>query len=543
MILRAFIAIYTALLFFGAPCVFPQETLPKVPSTETKAVERPVMLGDKILFYLTTEAEGHIIRRRAKEISKRIKKIADSTRFKVDSIKIDDFNGPITLITIGDEMLMGVLDQDASSKGKSRKQLATEYSKIIRTAIEKYRKARSLKRLIYGALYTVIATIVFIAILIIISKFKHKIDRRIDDRFKEWKKGIRIQSIEIVRAEHINKLLEGSLSGIHVILVLVFLYIYLELVLSFFPLTSPIAEQIFGYVLSPLTTIGSGFIEYIPNFIFIAVLILIVRYVLKAMKIVFLGIEKERVKIHGFYPEWAKSTYRIISFLVIAFSVVIAFPYIPGSGSLAFKGVSVFVGVLFSLGAQSAVSNVIAGFALTYRRAFLVGDRVKIADFTGDVLETRLQVTTLRTPKNEEIVVPNSMILNSHVINYSAKSREKGLILHTNITIGYDTPWRQVHGMLLMAAGRTPGLLAEPKPFVLQKSLDDFYVTYELNVYTDKPQRMAAFYSELHQNILDVFNEYGVQIMSPNYVADRAEPAIVPKDHWYDPPGKASDEE
>ena len=261
------------------------------------------------------------------------------------------------------------------------------------------------------------------------------------------------------------------------------------------------------------------------------------------MKIFFQGIERERVKIHGFYPEWARSTYRIISFLIIAFSVVIAFPYVPGSDSLAFKGVSVFVGVLFSLGAQSAVSNIIAGFALTYRRAFLVGDRVKIADFTGDVLETRLQVTILRTVKNEDIVVPNSMILNSHVTNYSAEAREKGLILHTSITIGYDTPWRQVHAMLLMAADKTSGLLTEPEPFVLQKSLDDFYVTYELNVYTDKPEKMAAFYSELHQNIIDVFNEYSVQIMSPNYVADRAEPTIVPKEHWYAPPSKPTDEE
>ena len=167
-----------------------------------------------------------------------------------------------------------------------------------------------------------------------------------------------------------------------------------------------------------------------------------------------------------------------------------------------------------------------------------MGDRVKIADFTGDVMEIRLQVTILKTVKNEEIVVPNSMIMNSHVINYSAEAQKRGLILHTGVTIGYDTPWRQVHALLLMAARKTAGLLTEPAPFVLQKSLDDFYVTYELNVYTDKPQKMAGFYSELHQNILDAFNEYGVQIMSPNYKADRAEPAIVPKDRWYAPPAE-----
>jgi small-conductance mechanosensitive channel len=148
----------------------------------------------------------------------------------------------------------------------------------------------------------------------------------------------------------------------------------------------------------------------------------------------------------------------------------------------------------------------------------------------------------LRTVKNEEIIVPNSIIMNSQVTNYSVEARDRGLILHTTVSIGYDTPWRQVHAMLLMAARRTPGLLAEPEPFVRQKSLDDFYVTYELNVYTEKPEKMALLYSELHQNILDVFNEYGVQIMSPNYVADRTEPAVVAKKSWYAPPAEAPEE-
>ena len=219
MILRVFIGIYSALLFFSVLAVFPQETPPKVPAKETKAVEKPVMLDDKILFYLTTEAEGHINLKRAEEVSERIKKIADSTRFKVDSIKIDDFNGPMTLISIGDEMLMAVLDQDAASKGKSRSQLAGEYSEIIRTTIEKYRGARSLKRLMYSALYTFITTIVLIAILILIRKLKHKIDNRTDDRYKGWKKGIQIQKVELVRAGQINKLLKGGIKGISITLV------------------------------------------------------------------------------------------------------------------------------------------------------------------------------------------------------------------------------------------------------------------------------------------------------------------------------------
>jgi len=279
----------------------------------------------------------------------------------------------------------------------------------IRTAIEKYRKERSLKQLIYGIFYTLLTTIALIVILILIGKIKHKIDQRVEERLKVSEKGIQIKSVEIVGAEKINDLLKGSIKGIRLILVLVFIYIYLQLELGFFPWTRPFAGQVLGYVLSPLITIGKGFSKNIPNLIFITVLVLLGRYTLKAMKFFFLGIEKGNVKIHGFYPEWAKSTYRLLSFLIIAFCVVIGFPYVPGSDSLAFKGVSVFVGVLFSLGAQSSVSNIIAGFALTYRRAFLVGDRVRIADFAGDVLDTRLQVTILRTVKNEEIIVPNSI--------------------------------------------------------------------------------------------------------------------------------------
>ena len=538
MIFRAFACVFTALLFFGVPGALPQDDLPEAPPKETKTAEKPVILGDKILFYLPTKSEEITLEKRAEVVSERIKTIADSTGVKVDSITTRDFKSPITVIAAGDKILVSLVEQDAISTGKSRQELAAEYSQIIRTAIEKYREERSLKQLIYGIFYTIIATIVLIAILTLLGKIKRKIDQRIEERFKSWKEGLQIKSVEIVRAKKINELLKTGVKGIRFILVLLFLYIYLQLELGFFPATRSIANQILGYVLSPLMTIGKGFSTNIPNFLFIIILVFLVRYTLKAMKVFFSSIEKERIKIHGFYPEWGKSTYRLLSFLIIAFSVVIAFPYVPGSDSPAFKGVSVFVGVLFSLGAQSSVSNIIAGFALTYRRAFLVGDRVRIADFTGDVMDTRLQVTILRTVKNEEIIVPNSMILNSHVINYSAKVRERGLILHTAVTIGYDTPWRQVHAMLLKAARKTPGLLAEPEPFVLQKSLDDFYVTYELNVYTDKPEKMTVFYSELHQNILDVFNEYGVQIMSPNYVADRAEPAIVTKEHWYAPPSK-----
>ena len=334
----------------------------------------------------------------------------------------------------------------------------------------------------------------------------------------------------------------GAVKIFRVFIILAIFYAYVHLSLSFFPRTEAFASQLFNYILGPLQTIGSAVWAKLPALIVLALIILITVYVVKVMRLFFSEIEKGTIAFKGFYPEWAKPTYKICRLLVVAFAAVIAFPYIPGSDSLAFKGISIFIGVLFSLGSTSFIANILAGYTLTYRRAFKIGDRVKIADFIGDVVESGLQVTHLRTVKNEEIIVPNSMIVNSHVINYSSLAQKQGLILHTTVTIGYDAPWRQVQAMLLMEAEKTPELLREPAPFVLQKSLDDYYVTYELNTYTDKPLEMVRLYSELHKNIQDAFNEYSVQIMSPHYEADPNNQKVVPREHGYAPPAKPRDE-
>jgi small-conductance mechanosensitive channel len=297
--------------------------------------------------------------------------------------------------------------------------------------------------------------------------------------------------------------------------------------------------QVTSWFLDPLRVLGQGVVGAIPNLIFLVILILLVRWLLGLIRLFFFAVQRGSVTLGGFDPEWAQPTFKIVRMLVILLGVVVAYPYIPGSSSAAFKGVSLFAGVIFSLGSSSVIANLIAGFAMTYRRAFKVGDRVQIGAVTGEVVEVRLQVTHIRTPKNEEVVVPNSMILGGEVINYSTLANTKGLILHTTVGIGYETPWRQVEAMLLMAAVRVDGLLSEPAPFVLQKALGDFCVTYELNVYSDRPHAMLQLYTELHRAILDVFNEYGVQIMTPAYENDTEQPKLVPKDQWFAAPATA----
>jgi small-conductance mechanosensitive channel len=280
-----------------------------------------------------------------------------------------------------------------------------------------------------------------------------------------------------------------------------------------------------------------------PNVLFVAIIAFFTLLALKIMRAIFKGLESGTITIRGFYPEWSQPTYNIFRVLVVAFAGVVAFPYIPGSSSSAFKGISLFLGVLFSLGSTSVVANILAGYSLTYRRAFKIGDRVKIGDFVGDVVETRLQVVSLKTIKNEVVVVPSSTIVNTNVMNYSTLAKEQGLILHTKVTIGYDAPWRQVEALLIMAAEKTEGVLRRPVPFILQTSLDDYYVTYELNVYTERPESIEKVYADLHRNIQDAFNEYGVQIMSPAYRGDPSRPKVVPRDQWYAPPAQKSDEQ
>jgi small-conductance mechanosensitive channel len=295
---------------------------------------------------------------------------------------------------------------------------------------------------------------------------------------------------------------------------------------------------LFNIILDPIRVIARGFLSSIPSLVFLVVLVVLLRYIIKFAKLIFANLAIGKVTFRKFDRDWAWPTYRIFRTLVIAFGIVMGYPYIPGSSSDAFKGVTIFLGVLLSLGSSSIIGNILAGYTLVYRRAFQEGDRIKVKEILGDVLERRILTTRLRSLKNEEIIVPNSEIMNSHVTNYSAAAREKGLILHTSVGIGYETPWRQVEAMLIEAADRTPGLLKDPPPFVLQLALGDFCVTYELNVYCDRPYYMMELYTGLSQNILDVFNEYGVQIMTPAYMADTQQPKIVPKDQWYIPPAK-----
>jgi len=507
----------------------------------TQEVPRAPVIIDGNTLFLVRGASAFPAERRASEVAARIEALAANPAFDPATLKISA-SPDVTLITAGNLRVIAVFDADAVLESVDRGILAQVYLQRMREAIVEYRLDRTPNALIHIALYIAAASFAFAVFIWLGRHAKRRLDALLERRLRARLEGLESQSYQIVRAKHLWGVLQGASRGIWLAAFVLAGVLYLDFALSMLPWTRMIGDQLFDLVIEPLRVMGMGLVKEIPNLVFLVVLFFVTRFLIKALRIFSTGVADGAIKLQNFDAEWAWPTYRLLRIFVIAFAIVVAFPYIPGSSSEAFKGVSLFLGVVFSLGSSSVISNIIAGYTMTYRRAFKQGDRIQIGEHVGDVTEVRQLVTHIRTPKNEEVVVPNSLILNSSVVNYSTLAREGQLVLHTTVGIGYETPWRQVEAMLLQAASSTQGLLKEPAPFVLQKSLGDFCVNYEINVFCDNAQAMNRLYTALHQNILDVFNEYGVQIMTPNYESDPSEAKLVPRDQWFLPPARPAGE-
>jgi small-conductance mechanosensitive channel len=535
-----FAVLFLAIPALGAGSAFGQAS--QQPSSAQKAGQNkaPIVVDGRTLFYVEERVLSFSAADRARAIGERIEKLCKEPQSSLNAIHVEEIE-TTSEIMAGDLVIMAVTERDAQAAGRSRQQLANEYTAIIRAAAEELRKEHSLKTILLGILWTLLSTIVLFLAFKLLKTFFPKLYLKLDSWRGTRIRSFRIQKLELLNADRITDALITVAKGTRIAAVLILFYFYLPLVFSFFPWTRGWAAVMFEYVMRPVRLIWDAAVEYLPNFFFIAVILVVAYYAIKLIRFVFKEIGKGTIEISGFYQDWAEPTYKIVRFLLIAFTAIVAFPYVPGSQSPAFRGVSIFLGLLFSLGSTSAVAHIVAGMMLTYTRAFQNGDRVKIGETMGDVIEKTMLVTRIRTIKNVDISIPNAMVLSSHIINYSSSAQEKGLILNTSVTIGYDAPWRQVHELLIAAACDTEHILKEPKPFVLQTSLGDFFVSYELNAFTDQPLQMASVYSDLHQNIQDKFNEAGVEIMSPHYGAVRdgnsiaIPPEYVPKEYQAPP--------
>ena len=494
----------------------------------TKGV--PVIVDGDTLFYLYTKRGGYTAQTRAEMDAAIITELGERFNLHPDSVYIEN-SDIVTDVMYEDKVIVSFTDQDGLWENCTRQQLAEHVRTLIieklRTMHEEHSFLQLCKRILYFILVLAGQYLLFRLTLWLYRKSKVRIQRLKDTRLKP----ISIQNYEILDTQKQVNLLIFSASMVRYILVFLQLLITVPMLFAIFPQTQDLAYKILSYIWNPVKGILKDIVEYIPNLFTILVIYYAIKYVIKGVRYLAMEVDSGRLKINGFYSDWAMPTFHIVQFLLYAFMIAMVYPYLPGSKSGVFQGISVFVGLIVSLGSSTVIGNIIAGLVITYMRPFKMGDRIQLNETTGNVIEKTPLVTRIRTPKNEVVTIPNSFIMSSHTVNYSASARTYGLIIHSEVTIGYDAPWRKVHQLLIDAALATPGVQADPEPFVLETSLSDWYPVYQVNAYIKDADNMGQIYSDLHQNIQDYFNKAGIEIMSPHYMATRdGNETTIPKE-------------
>lgn len=490
----------------------------------------PVVVEGDTLFYLYTKRGGYTPLQRAEMIDAAITQLGKRFTLHPDSVYIES-SDIVSDLMYGNKVIASFTDQDGLWEGRSREQLAADKRIVVVKKLKELKEEHSFwqlgKRILYFVLVLVGQYLLFRLTTWLFRKLKVRIQKLKDTKLKP----ISIQDYELLDTQRQVNLLIFLSNLLRYVLVFLQLLITVPLLFVIFPQTKGLADTIFSYIWNPVKDILVGIVDYIPNLFTIFIIWYAIKYLVRFVHYLSREIEAGRLKFGGFYPDWAMPTFHIIRFLLYAFMIAMIYPYLPGSRSGVFQGISVFVGLIVSLGSSTVIGNIIAGLVITYMRPFKLGDRIQLNDTTGNVIEKTPLVTRIRTPKNEVVTIPNSFIMSSHTVNYSSSAREYGLIIHSEVTIGYDAPWRQVHQLLIEAALNTPGVIDDPRPFVLETSLSDWYPVYQINAYIREADKLAQIYSDLHQNIQDRFNEAGVEIMSPHYMAMRdGNESTIPKD-------------
>lgn len=493
----------------------------QVPVSVQPAPEAVLLVAGQEIYRMKAPLGPFSATERAEAARSRIREIILSPQFEPDDIHVLELDGQLRIMN-KDHTLFTVLPADYPVE--EQPDIASEAHRVARSlvaAIDMDRTARTPRRLATasGLTLLVLVLVIFLGRLLLLG-FRW-LKERITGAKGRVLRGIHFRGLELVSVDSViaGALKLADLARAASLLVLA--YVAVAIVLVLFPWTQPYGRASATFVLGAMGRIVRGIIGFIPDLFMIALIVVVIRYLNRFVSFIFDAVGRGALVIPSLHPELAAPTKQLSRLLVWIFGLVVIFPYLPGSGTPAFQGVSVFIGLMVSFGSAGAIGSLVAGLVLTYTRSFSVGDRVKIADTIGDVVSHGMLSTKVVTIKNEEITIPNAAILGNHIVNYTEMADTRGLILHTTVTIGYDAPWRQVHELLIAAARATTHILAEPAPFVLQTSLDDFYVSYQINAYTRDASRMAVIYGELHQNIQDAFFKAGVEIMSPHHAAIR----------------------
>lgn len=474
----------------------------------------PLVVGGDTLFTLYARHSGLVLSDRVAHIREVVERLGEERTIQPDSTIAVTGEGA-TEIMNGDRLIMSVSDQDALWMNMDRDSLATLYRNTIVVKLHELKEKNSIIQLFKRVgLFILIVGIQFF--LIRFTSYLYRRAKRWVIRIARTKfKPIIFKNYEFLNIIREARIVIFLLNIIRYIVIALQLIITIPMLFAIFPQTEELAKRLFSYILTPIKSIFGGIVAYIPSLFTIIIIWLFIKYLIRGIRYLAKEIESERLKITGFYPDWAMPSYNIIRFLLYAFMIAMIYPHLPGSDSGVFQGISVFVGLIVSFGSSAVIGNIIAGLVITYMRPFRIGDRIKLNDTTGNVIEKTPFVTRIKTPKNEVITIPNSAIMNNQTVNYSASARDFGLIMHISVSVGYDVPWRKVHQLLIDAALKVDGILKDPKPFVLETSLEDYYPVYQINGYIKDADRYPSIYSSLVSSIQDTFAAENIDIASP----------------------------
>ena len=484
----------------------------------------PVVYKDKVIFYLYSGFGSFSAFERSGIISKRLEELSERKYLYRDSLHVYAHDG-IYDIRYGDKTIHTVGIGDSLALQKPLPEIAQGYYDIVADEFIPLFTKLSTRQSIILIAKTVLFVLLILAISIFIFRMLSKMIRYLQSLIRAVKtanpEGFSFKGIKLLSTDQFCRAARTIIALVRFILLALLFYFTLYFVLLVIPATHEIGQRLQAYIMNPVMGVGQAVLNYLPSLFFIIVVVIVTRYLLKFLRYIFDEIEQGNLRFSNFYPEWADSTYQIVKFLIMFFTVVVIFPYLPGSSSPAFQGISIFVGVIVSLGSSSAIANIIAGIILTYMRAYKIGDFVRIGDKKGTLMETSLLVVRIKTVKNEEVTIPNAIVLAGHITDYSSYAREGHLVLHTELTVRYDVPWKKVSELLISAALKSHGINTQKSPYINILKLNEHSVEYQLCAYTDSPNTQLAIYTELHKNILDNFAEAGVEIMSPTYNAIR----------------------
>lgn len=474
----------------------------------------PVRLFNDTLLEIYAPMGSFTAELRAKDAHEKVLELFHSNTYNPDSFSIQQFTDYFNIM-YGQTTVLTVSSYDALWMNQTKQQLTRTYLENIRFSIDKNRVEHSWEKVALRWTQVLVIIVVAVVLLRLLSRTGLKLNKLLHSN-KSWViRDVRIRNYELFSEKFLLKIFVRFLYFLRALFMGIIMYFAVTFILNVFPQTRPYTRKLWDWVLDPVREVGMGIVHYIPNLFKIAAIIIVFRYIIYAFRYFSLEVERGELKLKHFHPEWARTTYQIIRIVLVAFCIVFVFPYLPGSDTVAFKGISVFAGVLISFGSSTAISNTIAGFVITYMRPFKVGDWIKVGTDTGMVKEKTVLVTRIETINNEEITIPNSSILSKHTINYSSSKAEGGLVITATVTMAYAVDWRRVHEVLIAAARATEYTNREHEPYVFQNTLDSYYVTYQINVYTLEPDKMYHIHTALLQHIQDGFKQAGIDLHLP----------------------------